>query len=45
MENPDQWDTTQVEKEVDDKVHRAWGKQEEDHFGCSSSLAFNDVQK
>lgn len=50
MENQDQWDTTYVEKEVDDKVQRAWGKQQQQEeeewgqFGCSSSLALNNGQ-
>ena len=32
---------------MDDKVQRAWGKQEQEewgHFGCSSSLALNNGQ-
>lgn len=36
-----------MEKERDDKVHRASRKEEgeeEDHFGCSSGLALNDGQ-
>lgn len=33
-----------MEKEGDDTVQRERGKEEEEHFGCSSSLVLNDGQ-